>query len=48
MASSNQDLYLEPVVEVDQEIIDPLNVAADDIKVIIVGPGGNVCSPGGC
>jgi hypothetical protein len=47
MASSNsRDIYLEPVVEVDSEILDPLyQAAADDVKVIVAQ---NVCSPGGC
>jgi hypothetical protein len=46
----SDDLYLEPSVEVDHQMIDPMDNTLSDIvvKVIIVGPGGSVCSPGGC
>ena len=46
----NADLYLEPSVEVDRQMIDPMDTTLSDvvIKVIVIGPGGSVCSPGGC
>lgn len=43
--SPNKDIYLEPVVEVDSEILDPLHHEVSDVKVIVAQ---NVCSPGGC
>jgi hypothetical protein len=40
----NQDVYLEPAIEINREVIDPLGVAADEEQVIY-----NItCPNGGC
>jgi hypothetical protein len=40
--ASEQEVYLEPSVELDREIVDPLGLDETEPK------NNNVCPPGGC
>lgn len=41
--NNGEEIYLEPVVEVNKEVVDPLGVG-DESSVDTY----NICSPGGC
>jgi hypothetical protein len=40
----NPELYLEPAIEINREVVDPLGSLAEPVEPVVY----NICSSGGC
>jgi hypothetical protein len=38
------DVYLEPAIEINREVVDPLGSLTDPVEPVVY----NICSSGGC